>query len=134
VPELRRLVACFPLRRHGFSPRSGHVGFVVDRVALWQVFFEYFGFPCQFSFYQILHTHLRVSSGDLTNRPVGGRSTKWTQSYPTQRKACVHLQKYPDSLDGEELINYRSALVSRAAGIRVSIYESFPSSPPMLYL
>jgi hypothetical protein len=28
----------------GFEPRSGHVGFVVDRVALEQVFFEYFDF------------------------------------------------------------------------------------------
>jgi hypothetical protein len=29
------------------------VGFVVDKVALVQVFSEYFGFPCQFSFHQI---------------------------------------------------------------------------------
>jgi hypothetical protein len=29
---------------------SGHVGFVVDKVTLGQVFSEYFGFPCQFSF------------------------------------------------------------------------------------
>jgi hypothetical protein len=31
------------------------VGFVVDKVALGQVFSEYFGFPCQSSFHQILH-------------------------------------------------------------------------------
>jgi hypothetical protein len=31
------------------------VGFVVDEVALGQVFSEYFGFPCQSSFHQILH-------------------------------------------------------------------------------
>jgi hypothetical protein len=37
--------------------RSGHVGFVVDKVALGQVFSEYFGFPCQSSFYQILYPH-----------------------------------------------------------------------------
>jgi hypothetical protein len=30
-----------------FKPGSGHVGFVVDKVALGQVFSEYFGFPCQ---------------------------------------------------------------------------------------
>jgi hypothetical protein len=29
--------------------------FVVDKVALGQVFSEYFGIPCQSSFYQILH-------------------------------------------------------------------------------
>jgi hypothetical protein len=37
---------------------SGQVGFVVDKVALGQVFSEYFGFPCQSSFHRIiLHPH-----------------------------------------------------------------------------
>jgi hypothetical protein len=36
---------------------SGHVGFVVHRMALGHVFSEYFGFPCQSSFHQILHPH-----------------------------------------------------------------------------
>jgi hypothetical protein len=34
VPYLRRLVVGFPLRRSGFELRSGHVGFVVDKVSL----------------------------------------------------------------------------------------------------
>jgi hypothetical protein len=38
------------------------VGFLVDKVALGQVFFEYFGFPCQFSFHRLLHIH-HLSSG-----------------------------------------------------------------------
>jgi hypothetical protein len=33
-----------------------HVGFVVDKEALGQVFSEYFGFPCQ-SFHRYLHYH-----------------------------------------------------------------------------
>jgi hypothetical protein len=37
--------AGFPLRRQGFSPRSGHVRFVVDIVTLGQVFSEYLGSP-----------------------------------------------------------------------------------------
>jgi hypothetical protein len=37
--------------------RSGDVGFVVDKMALGQIFSEYFGFPCQSSFHQILHSH-----------------------------------------------------------------------------
>jgi hypothetical protein len=45
VPWLRRLVAGIPPRRPGFDPGSVHVGFVVDKVALEQVFPEYFGFP-----------------------------------------------------------------------------------------
>jgi hypothetical protein len=40
------------------------VGYVVKKLALGQVSFEYFGFPCQFSFYQMLYTHL--SSGATT--------------------------------------------------------------------
>jgi hypothetical protein len=37
--------------------RVWQLGFVVDKVALGQVFSEYFGFPCQSSFHQILHHH-----------------------------------------------------------------------------
>jgi hypothetical protein len=48
-------------RLPGFELRPGHVGFVVDKVALGQVFSEYFGFPCQFSFQRLLHTHHHVS-------------------------------------------------------------------------
>jgi hypothetical protein len=32
------------------------MGFVVDKEALKQVFFEYFGFPCQFSSHELLRT------------------------------------------------------------------------------
>jgi hypothetical protein len=39
------------------------VGFVVDKVALGQVFSKYFGFPCKFSFHRLLHTHHHLSSG-----------------------------------------------------------------------
>jgi hypothetical protein len=38
------------------------VGFVVDKVVLGQVISEYFGFPYQFSFHRLLHTH-HLSSG-----------------------------------------------------------------------
>jgi hypothetical protein len=37
--------------------RAEHVGFMVDKVALGQVFSEYFGLPCQSSFHQFLHHH-----------------------------------------------------------------------------
>jgi hypothetical protein len=46
-----------PTASAGVRARSGHVEFVVDNVALGQVFFEYFGFPCQLSFHQFLHHH-----------------------------------------------------------------------------
>jgi hypothetical protein len=57
----RAIVQAFGRRLTTAAPRvrawSGHVGFVVDKVALGQVFYEYFGFPCQSSIHQILHPH-----------------------------------------------------------------------------
>jgi hypothetical protein len=48
----------------------------VNKVALDQIFSEYFGFPCQFLFHQMLYS---------------GRRTKWTQSPPTPppQKGCT---------------------------------------------
>jgi hypothetical protein len=54
---MKGLVVVFPSRRLGFDPGSGHMGFVVDKVAPEQVFPENFGFPCQSSFHQILYHH-----------------------------------------------------------------------------
>jgi hypothetical protein len=49
VPWLRRLAAGLPPRRPGFDPGPVHVGFVVDKVALGQVFSPSTSvFPCQF--------------------------------------------------------------------------------------
>jgi hypothetical protein len=63
VLQLWRSDAGFPQWWPGFHPRSGHVGFVVDKVALGQDLSKYFGFPCQFSFHRLLHTHHHLSSG-----------------------------------------------------------------------
>jgi hypothetical protein len=53
VPRLRRLVVGLPPRRPGFDPGSVRVGFVVDKVALGQVFPpEYFGFPLSISIHR----------------------------------------------------------------------------------
>jgi hypothetical protein len=51
----QRLDAGFPPRRLGFA-YGQHVGFLVDKAALGQVFSEYFGFPFQ-SFHRFLHYH-----------------------------------------------------------------------------
>jgi hypothetical protein len=61
VPLLRQLVAAFPPRRPGFEPMSGHVEFMVGKVALGQVTSVYFGFPYQ-SFHRLLHTKHHPSS------------------------------------------------------------------------
>jgi hypothetical protein len=39
------------------APGSGQMGFVVSKVALGQVFSEFFGFPCHSLFHIILHRH-----------------------------------------------------------------------------
>jgi hypothetical protein len=46
----------------GSNPRLGHVEFVLGKVELEQVPSKYFGFHCQFSFHQLLHTHHHLSS------------------------------------------------------------------------
>jgi hypothetical protein len=51
VPWLRRLVAGLSPRRPGFYPGSFHVRFVVDKVALGQVFLRVVGFPLSISFH-----------------------------------------------------------------------------------
>jgi hypothetical protein len=85
VSKLRGLVACFLPLRPGFEPRSSHVGFMVDEVALGHVFSEYVGFPCKFSFYPTTpHSSSSIIQG-CYNRPISGRRTKWTQSHPTPR-------------------------------------------------
>jgi hypothetical protein len=57
----------------GSSPGLVMWDFVGDKVALGQVFSEYFGFPCQSSFHQLLHIHPHLSSGTCT---IG---QKWPQ-------------------------------------------------------
>jgi hypothetical protein len=51
--------------RPRFDPRTGHVGFVVDKVEMEQVFSKYFSFLFQLSFHQMLHTHLSSGAGTI---------------------------------------------------------------------
>jgi hypothetical protein len=67
--------AGFPPRRHEFEPRSGHVGFVVNKVTLGAGFLRVFQF--------LIPPTAPHSSSPLTrgcyNRTNNGRRTKWTQ-------------------------------------------------------
>jgi hypothetical protein len=56
------LVASFPTQLLVLEPRPGHVGFVVDKVALGQIFSEYFGLLCP-SFHPLLYIHHHSSPG-----------------------------------------------------------------------
>jgi hypothetical protein len=95
VPYLRRTAPCFRPRRPGFEPRTGHVRFVVDKVALAQVFSDYFDFLCQFSFHRLLHNH-HLSCGAGTKSQIVAdipsglsltppQETNYTGNYLTRR-------------------------------------------------
>jgi hypothetical protein len=63
------------------------VGFVVDEVALGQVFSEYFGFLCQFSFHRLLYIHHHLSSGaGTTGQLVVGVSSGLSLTPPQEPK------------------------------------------------
>jgi hypothetical protein len=55
-------------------PRSGHTGFVLDKLPLAEGFSEYFCFPCQ-SFQRLLHTHhpglVQQARSGLSNSRLG---------------------------------------------------------------
>jgi hypothetical protein len=84
--KLRRLVAGFPPRRPRFESRSGYVGFVVGKEALGQVFSEHFGFPCQFSFHQLLHTHHLSSEAGTMGQLVAEELSGLSLTRPQETK------------------------------------------------
>jgi hypothetical protein len=67
---------------------TGQVGFVVDKVALGQVFSEYFSFPCQSSFHHLFHIHPHLSYG------AGTIGQKWPQ-YKGLSPTPLAIQKEP---------------------------------------
>jgi hypothetical protein len=52
------------------------VGFVVDKAALGQVFSMHFSFPCD---HHSTNFSIIIITQGWHNRPIGGRSAKWTQ-------------------------------------------------------
>jgi hypothetical protein len=71
--------------------------FVVDKVALGQVFSEYFGYPCQSSFHQLLqkspssiiwglYNGPEVAAAPRDSRTEGLEQYLGTQSHPTNKK------------------------------------------------
>jgi hypothetical protein len=76
MPLLRRLVAGLSPRRPAFATRSVHVGFVVDKVALGQVFLRVLVFPYQYHSTVAFHTCI---TWGMNNSLVSGRSSE-TQS------------------------------------------------------
>jgi hypothetical protein len=61
----------FPIATAQLRSQAKSVGFVVDNVVLGQVFFQFFGFPCQLSFHRLLHIHhLSFRAGTISQLMV----------------------------------------------------------------
>jgi hypothetical protein len=77
------------------------VVFAVDKVALGQVFSKYFGFPCQFSFHQMLDTHLSSGAGTIgqlvADVPSGLSLTPPQDIKKTSRTSLPSFEKYSHS-------------------------------------
>jgi hypothetical protein len=89
------------------------VEFVVGKVALGQLFSEYFGFPCQSSFHQLLHNHPHLSSG------AGKIGKKWPQ--------CKGLSLTPLAI--KELITRSKNVQCRFNGTNYIFRMSMKLSP-----
>jgi hypothetical protein len=87
---------------------SGHVGFVVDKVALEQVFSKYFGIPCQSSFHRLLHIH-HVSSragtvGQLVADIPSGLDLTPPQETKRKTKLVFVLNAFEDASSDIDII------------------------------
>jgi hypothetical protein len=97
----------YPWRRPGFNPRSVHVGFVVDKMALGQVFLLSTSVsPRQFAFYQILHSsHLPSGANTVGHfRP----KYKGTQSHPNLRIRTLVLYPLVGNFTGSATVGGQS--------------------------
>jgi hypothetical protein len=69
VSQLRHLAPASHRCAQGSIPGPIMWDLVVNKVALGRILFEYFGFPCQISFHQLLHIHLSL---EITQSDPGG--------------------------------------------------------------
>jgi hypothetical protein len=69
----------------GYDLRSGHMGLVVDKVALVQVFSKYFGFHYQFLFHQLLCAHHLSSEVGTICKLMADNVQSGLKLHPTPR-------------------------------------------------
>ena len=128
VPRLRLIVAGLSLRMLGFSPRSGHLRFMVDRVALGQVYFSprvFLLFPCQYH-----STNTPCSSSSIYTFHLPGQTGEaWEPSKEQYQGALnreVSLSNICKLVTGDLTILIEVFVTSRVA-IRLKVKPSITS-------
>jgi hypothetical protein len=86
----------------------------MDKVALEQVFSEYFDFLCQYSFHQLLHNHPHLSSGVCI---IGLKWPQYKGLSPIPLAIKKGTQNYIDSCFEKD---YRSEIGIFMEGLRKS--------------
>jgi hypothetical protein len=89
---------------------------MVDKVALGQVFSEYFGFPCQFSFHRLLHSD-HVSSGT-------GAMGQLVADVPSRLSLTQLHETKKNTTEDHEAVS----LQERLAKLRVQFYRTYLSA------
>jgi hypothetical protein len=75
----------------GFEPKSSQVGFVVNKVALGQIFSEYCGFSYQFAFHPLLHTHHLSSGAGTIDQLVAEIPSGLRLAPPQETKLAIYI-------------------------------------------
>jgi 1,2-phenylacetyl-CoA epoxidase PaaB subunit len=102
LSKVGRAIAQAVSRRPGFVPGSVHMGFVMDKVKLGQVFYEFFGFPCQYHSIVALQWSIRRNAFfpglNQIRRPWGqvpynllGMNSQWTLAAADQGMSTTEL-------------------------------------------
>jgi len=71
MPWIRQLAASLSLERHKLDTKPVHMRFVMDKVALGQVFLQVYGFPLSVSFHHCsIHLHLNITHIRISSKAV----------------------------------------------------------------
>jgi hypothetical protein len=130
---IAQAISWLPPRRPGFDPRSGHVRFMVDEVALGQVFSEYFGFHCQTSFHQPLHNHHRSSGAGLIGQQWPTYQVDSVSPHPGKLKkknTMLDWKLYCDDYEEDSCLRYDVVSSGRSF---TDVSEQRTSPPPLLW-
>jgi hypothetical protein len=103
------------------------VGFMVDKVAMGQVFSQYFGFPCQFSFHRLIHIQHHLSSGAGTIGQLLADVRSGLSLIPPPKKLKKELPR--NGLGIPEQVKFTIPTFLMSANDRLSLRPRFCTLP-----